>query len=465
MTLGEKIYQLRRKQGYSQEELADKLNISRQSVSLWENNQTVPQIDYLIELSRLFNITLDELCGNNIYDKKEENEKNIDPILSTNFEFNENKANQIIKILHSKLQIAFILCVNILFISIMLVTHMIKEILFIDILINIIVVTFFMRNNMKNKKILLKEKHNVQISFYEEYFLIFSQSLNNESKYNVSYKEVTNLYITDELLIIVFNNKYSVVDIVSLGEHKEKIIEKLKINAKKIVNQTSINSSKLKSWSRILFIGCFASIILAIILFGIVNQTNKYAFSEGTFVLNSWVFYIASIIPISSFVFGLIFRKRFKCKKNIITGIIFSIILCIYGSFFIIFSSFFKFDKEYFENINKKVNIEFPQEYLLVTETLNLGYETKIKFTNEEEIVVFENNIKTSPLWDDTENLPNDFSLFIINRVSKYDIYYIYELDGEMYNDGKEVDKLLFTYNFENNILLINEIYCDMINQ
>ena len=64
MTIGEKIYELRKLKGLSQEELAEKLNVSRQSVSLWETNQTVPQIDYLMELSKIFNVTLDELCGN-----------------------------------------------------------------------------------------------------------------------------------------------------------------------------------------------------------------------------------------------------------------------------------------------------------------------------------------------------------------------------------------------------------------
>ena len=62
MTLGEQILKYRKQKGMSQEELAERLNVSRQSVSLWETNQTVPQIDYLMELSQIFNVTLDELC-------------------------------------------------------------------------------------------------------------------------------------------------------------------------------------------------------------------------------------------------------------------------------------------------------------------------------------------------------------------------------------------------------------------
>ena len=59
----------------SQEELAEKLNVSRQSISLWETNQTVPQIDYLMELSKIFNVTLDELCSNEVVEKDENKDK------------------------------------------------------------------------------------------------------------------------------------------------------------------------------------------------------------------------------------------------------------------------------------------------------------------------------------------------------------------------------------------------------
>ena len=61
MTLGEKISSLRNGNGMSQGDLAEKLNVSRQSVSKWETNASIPDLDKLIQLSDLFNITLDEL--------------------------------------------------------------------------------------------------------------------------------------------------------------------------------------------------------------------------------------------------------------------------------------------------------------------------------------------------------------------------------------------------------------------
>lgn len=63
MSLGENIYRLRTERNLSQEELADALGISRQSVSKWENDSAVPELEKLLKLSEIFDITLDELVG------------------------------------------------------------------------------------------------------------------------------------------------------------------------------------------------------------------------------------------------------------------------------------------------------------------------------------------------------------------------------------------------------------------
>ena len=61
MILGEKIAQLRRKNGWSQEELADKMEVSRQAVSKWESSQTTPDLERILRLSSLFGVTIDYL--------------------------------------------------------------------------------------------------------------------------------------------------------------------------------------------------------------------------------------------------------------------------------------------------------------------------------------------------------------------------------------------------------------------
>lgn len=61
--LSEKIYTLRRKNGLSQEQLAEKIGVSRQAISKWEGGLSTPELDKLKALSECFHITLDELTG------------------------------------------------------------------------------------------------------------------------------------------------------------------------------------------------------------------------------------------------------------------------------------------------------------------------------------------------------------------------------------------------------------------
>ena len=61
MTLGENIYRYRTAKNWSQGDLADALDVSRQSISKWENNLAAPDLDKLIRLHNVFEVSLDEL--------------------------------------------------------------------------------------------------------------------------------------------------------------------------------------------------------------------------------------------------------------------------------------------------------------------------------------------------------------------------------------------------------------------
>ncbi|MBQ7321645.1 MAG: helix-turn-helix transcriptional regulator [Clostridia bacterium] len=61
MTLGENIYRYRTQKNWSQGDLAEALDVSRQSISKWENNLAAPDLDKLIKLRTVFDVTLDEL--------------------------------------------------------------------------------------------------------------------------------------------------------------------------------------------------------------------------------------------------------------------------------------------------------------------------------------------------------------------------------------------------------------------
>lgn len=61
MEFNNKLYELRKQKGFSQEELANRLNVSRQTVSKWEVGDSTPDMEKLVAMSDLFGISLDEL--------------------------------------------------------------------------------------------------------------------------------------------------------------------------------------------------------------------------------------------------------------------------------------------------------------------------------------------------------------------------------------------------------------------
>ena len=105
MDFNNRLYQLRKQKGFSQEELANRLNVSRQTVSKWEVGDSTPDMEKLIAISDLFDVSLDKLVMG-----KEDEEK---PPATTKSEFvtvlnekvltsnNKKKVKSVLKIIGS----------------------------------------------------------------------------------------------------------------------------------------------------------------------------------------------------------------------------------------------------------------------------------------------------------------------------------------------------------------------------
>ena len=104
MENGKKIMELRKKKGLSQEDLADKIGVARQTISKWELGETSPDIKQAKELSKIFNVSLDELVDNDIKDVLIEKTSNT-----------EKLAGLILKLI--RFSIIFIIAVPILLIG------------------------------------------------------------------------------------------------------------------------------------------------------------------------------------------------------------------------------------------------------------------------------------------------------------------------------------------------------------
>ena len=94
MKFNEKLVEVRKKEGLSQEELGYKLNVTRQTVSKWELGQTTPEMDKLVEISKIFNISVDELIN------ESKITTNVNPIIEDQpIESGKTKSNKMVIII------------------------------------------------------------------------------------------------------------------------------------------------------------------------------------------------------------------------------------------------------------------------------------------------------------------------------------------------------------------------------
>lgn len=84
MDLGSKILELRKKQQLSQEKLGEKVGVTRQTISNWELNETLPDTKQLIALSQALLISIDELVGNNTQNLLEQKVEKVEQKITTN---------------------------------------------------------------------------------------------------------------------------------------------------------------------------------------------------------------------------------------------------------------------------------------------------------------------------------------------------------------------------------------------
>lgn len=115
MEFNNKLYELRKQKGLSQEELANRLNVSRQTISKWEVGESTPDMEKLAAISELFDISLDELVLDKATKKEASTEQTTKPELYSDIkehvltEDNKKKARKGLKIAGIVLAVFFLI--------------------------------------------------------------------------------------------------------------------------------------------------------------------------------------------------------------------------------------------------------------------------------------------------------------------------------------------------------------------
>ncbi len=466
MTVGEKIQFYRKKIGLSQEELGQKMFVSRQTVSLWEMDKTLPTVDNLIRLKEIFSISIDDILSESEPTEK----KGIEPKESYVFKYEKTDLQEVFKKASFPLikrAIIFTLACVVLFVFLAAAeaNDTIIGLLLGYFLIGVISHIkgyFTYKKAWKNTESrILQSTYSYEI--FEGYFVL------NISR-NDEITRTLKIYFDDIEKIQSFGN-YLVLQISGQSYiiKKDALIPESafitfcnntpnKVEAKK-------PKDKLKIISILLFVLSICTIWGALIGVAILSGINQ-AMTE-----NMWVFFLFLPIPIASIVFGFYLKKKgYKYRKNVIVGVIMAALLCIYGSFTFIFANVYTHSDEPIVNAEQMLNIDIPEHSRINTQDWTKGtqsiprgfiYSTSDIYFDDAAVEEFEKNLSSDTKW--ISDIPNDMvgitSYFCDIQTSDY--YIIYNRDTKEFNKlPSESGTYVFVnvlYNVESNTMKLVE--------
>lgn len=193
MKFGENLYNLRKKQKISQEKLAEKIGVSRQSVSKWENGTAYPEMNRIFELCKIFHCKLNDLVNDNILDFDSLDKE----VKMSVVKFNKEKQNKL-KIVSKTISIfSKILQV----ITIIISAVMIMSMLFIPSVIN--------NTNVDNGSIIVADKNVMEFNLDQMTTNTIVNVFEEHSKLEIIlYIEIIMICLTISVMIISFAMLY-----------------------------------------------------------------------------------------------------------------------------------------------------------------------------------------------------------------------------------------------------------------
>ena len=205
MKFGENLYNLRKKKKISQEKLAEKIGVSRQSVSKWENGTAYPEMNRIFELCKIFHCKLNDLVNDNILDFDSLDEE----VKMSVVKFNKEKQKKL-KIVSKTISI----CSKILqVITIIISAVMIMSMLFIPSVIN--------NADVNNESIIIADKNIMEFNLDEMTTNTIVNVFNEHSKLEiVLYAEIIMICLIISIMIISFAMLYlaKLFDSISKGD-------------------------------------------------------------------------------------------------------------------------------------------------------------------------------------------------------------------------------------------------------
>ena len=455
--LGEKILFYRNKNNLSQEELANVLGVTEESISLWEKNEVTPSIDDLLKLSEFFGVSLDELCGNKKYENyfaKGETLYDRELLKGAYYRYRNGIRSS---------YIVFIVIGIIIIIQ--GITNSTTQYIVFGIIFSLLMTAFLIISTCRiNKQVSDILQANPRIFttyyFYNDYVEACPEQETNRPTLKLYYKDAKRIEVVKNVLYILSDKLFIAIKTENI-DSKDKLLERLDLTEKLKEINGKINP-RLNKFLLALFLLCIFTIFMPPIGIIICEGLSPYPQPPSSMVEHMWVFYLFLPIPLFSFVLGVIFkRKGYDSLKNIVAGVIMAFLLCIFGMFYFLGKDSISHDYGYMRHVEEVVNVDFPDEGYISIDSLStpIAY---VKF-GKRDTELFRDSLRNDNRWkDSTTFIPADMlDLSNTMAISGSEYYLLYDIDSSIYNtvNSKANHRyMLLAYNVDGGLLMIIEL-------
>ena len=458
MTVGQRIQHYRKLQGLSQEELGQKLLVSRQTVSLWENDQTLPTIDNLVRLKEIFGVSLDEILTEQ---SVEQETVTPQPLESYVFTYTAEEQERIRKVSEKDrfkkiARLALFSCLLCFVIYGMEVNRGCF------LIVALFYTGFAVVTRLRNKKLWKKNTEEVirRVYYYDVYedhiylrILLDGQLVNAQT---IPLAELKLFADTEDTLIYLFDNKLQACPKAKLLP--DSLLWKAGRNNSKI-------SHKLKTAVNIVF---WANIALAI---ASVAWFFHLSWDMELLVKQIWYCFLVLPVPIASIVLGFVLKaKGERWITNVVVGAITAAMLILFGTLSIVFKDFdLNFmdpapNPPYIGTIERYTGIDIPEHSSV--HTLDFGdqaytsgwtttYISSTIFFDEQAVVEFERDMQTDSRWQ--LNFKNELAGVMPNVYTEGRYVLVYNIDLDQWNqvppESGDYRMLILLYDIEGNTM------------
>lgn len=483
MTVGERLQQYRKLHNLSQEELAKQLFVTRQTISLWETDQTLPTIDNLVRLKDILEISIDDILTG-----PQENSGNDEeqPLEKYEFKYNKPIFKSVRQTIYAEKNKIYIFLLSMSIINIIRIDHSLTNTFVLGqsyiylLFIGLIYMLFLFKTRKEwNPRNSTAYKNIYIYDIYADYIMITTlrDNIVTSTKRIIPYS-IKRCWSTTDLYI--FQVDKEIYCIKKHGLDSNSIVHRYYSIAKH--QQKSGNGTVSKGF-RIFSLVVF---VLTLLCFPVVFLCIYSIWEDGVwFGEYAWMMYLALPIPILSIIISIISNKKgVKNTKNLLAGIIVALMLCLYGAFAFIDNPKEPFNEEHYNEVQAEINrtflseieyqtkIRLPASSILSSWDYSLIYDDAVYWEGKNIVTsnsvanitfspsdarIFEKEIQNSELWMD--NISSDYAVILPSGTEEIfvgaDYHLIYNTDKGIYNTvptekGEYHFFYLFYYSDEN---------------